>query len=160
MQDRTSIPFHERFMRAALAEAEAAAERGDTAAGSVVTYRNEIIAASGNRIASASNPLAHAEITAINGALAKIGHERLRESTLYATMEPCPMCGWAIHLARIGTVVLGAPIHALGRTDLGSYSLDRLARWTGQPITIVSGVLEQECIAFRRAWQERTRRLV
>jgi tRNA(adenine34) deaminase len=160
MQDPTSIAVHEQFMRVALAQAQAAADRGDTAAGSVVTYRNEIIAAAGNRIGSASNPLAHAEIAAINESLAKLGHDGLREATLYATMEPCPMCGWAIHLARISTVVLGAPIHALGRTDLGGYSLGGLARWTGQPMTIVSGILEQECIAFRRAWQERTHRLV
>jgi hypothetical protein len=68
------------------------------------------------------------------------------------------MCGWAIHLAGIGTVVLGARHRALGRTDLGGYSLEGLLAWTGQRMTIVTGILEAECTAFRRAWQERSGR--
>ena len=70
------------------------------------------------------------------------------------------MCAWAIHLAGIGTVVLGARHEALGRTDLGHYSLEGLLLMTGQSMTIVTGILEAECTAFRRAWQERSGRLV
>jgi tRNA(adenine34) deaminase len=155
-----SQAVHERFIRAALAEARQAAARGDTAVGALVAIGEQIVAIGSSRVASAGNPLAHAEMEVIAEACARLGRARLRECTLYATMEPCPMCGWAIHLAGIGTVVLGARHRALGRTDLGGYSLDGLMRSTNQSLTIVSGILEAECTSFRRAWQERTGRLV
>jgi tRNA(adenine34) deaminase len=160
MPDDESQTIHERFMRTALAEARKAADRGDTAVGSLVTCANDIVAIGSSRVESTDNPLAHAEMAVITEACATLGRARLRECTLYVTMEPCPMCGWAIHLSGIGTVVLGARHHALGRTDLGGYSLEGLVRWTGQSMTIVPGILEAECTAFRRAWQERTNRLV
>jgi hypothetical protein len=70
------------------------------------------------------------------------------------------MCGWAIRLAAIGIVVLGARHQAFGRTDLGRYSLEALLRMTGQSMTIVTGILEAWGTAFRRAWRERSGRLV
>jgi tRNA(adenine34) deaminase len=160
MSDGTPAVMHERFMRAALEEAHKAAARGDTAVAALVTRGNEIVAVAGGRVESTDDPRAHAEMTVIGEACARIGRGRLRECTLYATMGPCPMCGWAIHLAGIGTVVLGARHRALGRVDLGDYSLEGLLRMTGQSMAIVSGVLEAECTAFRRAWQERTGRLM
>jgi len=156
--DTTEI--HQRFMRAALDEARQAAQRGDTAVASLIAHRGEILAISGNRVHTTGDPRAHAEMAAIGEVCARVGGARLRECTLYTTMEPCPMCGWAIHLAGIGTVVLGARHRALGRTDLGGYSLEELLRMTGQSMTIVTGILEAECTAFRRDWQERSGRLV
>lgn len=158
MPDDGSTATHERFMRAALEEAQKAADRGDTAVAALITRGGEIIAVSGGLVESSGDPRAHAEMTVIGEASRQLGRGRLRECTLYTTMEPCPMCGWAIHLAAIGTVVLGARHRALGRTDLGRYSLEDLLTWTGQSMAIVTGILEAECTAFRRAWQERSGR--
>jgi tRNA(adenine34) deaminase len=160
MPNDSSTAIHERFMRAALEEAQRAAENGDTAVAALVTHGDEIVAISGGRVDTTGDPRAHAEMTVIGEACGRLGRARLHECTLYTTMEPCPMCGWAIHLAGIGTLVLGARHQALGRTDLGRYSLEGLLRMTGQSMTIVTGILEAECTAFRRAWQERSGRLV
>jgi len=160
MPEDGSRGIHERFMRAALDEAQRAAEQGDTAVAALITHGGEIVAISGGRVETTGDPRAHAEMTVIGESCGRLGRARLRECTLYTTMEPCPMCGWAIHLAGIGSVVLGARHQALGRTDLGRYSLEGLLCMTGQSMAIVSGILEDECMAFRRAWQKRTGRLV
>lgn len=160
MPDNGSREIHEMFMWAALDEAKKAAARGDTAVGALIACDDACVAVGASYTDSTGNPLAHAEMDVIGKACANLGRTRLRDCTLYATMEPCPMCAWAIHLAGIGTIVLGARHDALGRTDLGGYSLEGLMGWTGQSMTIVSAVLESECTVFRREWQERTGRLV
>jgi tRNA(adenine34) deaminase len=160
MANDGSTAIHEPFMRAALEEAQRAAEHGDTAVSALVTHDGEIFAISGSRVDATGDPHAHAETTVIGEACGQLGRARLRECTLYTTMEPCPMCGWAIHLAEIGTVVLGARHQPLGRTNLGRYSREALLRMAGQSTTIVTGILEAEYTAFRRAWQERSGRLV
>ena len=115
MPDDRSSAIHERFMRAALEEAQRAAEHGDTAMAALVTHGGQIVAMLGGRVNTTGDPRAHDEMTVIGVACGRLGRERLRDCTLYTTMEPCPMCGWAIHLAGIGTVVLGARHQALGR---------------------------------------------
>ena len=159
MPDNGPPALHERFMRAALEEAQRAAERGDTGVAALLTHGGEIVSLSGSRVDSTGDPRAHAEMTVIGEACGRLGRARLCECTLYTTMEPCPMCAWAILLAGIGTVVLGARHQALGRIDVGTYSLEGLLGMTGRSMTVLT-VLEAECTEFRRAWQERSGRLV
>lgn len=96
-------------MARALAEAEAAAARGEVPVGAVVTdVDGQVLAAAGNRVEELNDPSAHAEILAIRAAAAKIGAPRLVECDLYVTLEPCPMCATAISFARIRRLVFGA----------------------------------------------------
>lgn len=95
-------------MRAALREAEAAAERGEVPVGCVILRGGEVIAAAGNRVEELADPTAHAELLAIRAAAAKLGEPRLVDCDLYVTLEPCPMCAAAISFARIRRVYFGA----------------------------------------------------
>ena len=97
-------------MRIALAEAQAAADRGEAPIGAVVAdpATGEVIAKAGNGPIGAHDPTAHAEILALREAAAKLGNYRLTGLTLYVTLEPCAMCAGAISHARIGRLVFGA----------------------------------------------------
>ncbi|MCC5973521.1 MAG: nucleoside deaminase [Rubellimicrobium sp.] len=96
-------------MEVALAEARAAAARGEVPVGAVVVDpAGRIVAQAGNRVRELSDPTAHAEILAIRAACAAAGFERLGGHDLYVTLEPCPMCAAAISFARIGRLYYGA----------------------------------------------------
>jgi tRNA(Arg) A34 adenosine deaminase TadA len=89
-------------MLRALAEAEAAAARGEVPVGAVIAGPDgALLAAAGNRTRELSDPTAHAELLAIRAACAMLGMERLIGCDLYVTLEPCPMCATAISFARI-----------------------------------------------------------
>ena len=96
-------------MDRALAEARAAALRGEVPVGAVVVAPSgEILAATGNRTRELSDPTAHAELLAIRQAARAAGSERLTGCDLYVTLEPCPMCASAISQARIARLYYGA----------------------------------------------------
>ncbi len=96
------------FMRQALAEAEAAAARGEVPVGAVVVRGEEVIAAAGNRTLELRDPSAHAEMRAIRQAARTLDSERLGDCDLYVTLEPCAMCAAAISFARIRRLYFGA----------------------------------------------------
>jgi tRNA(adenine34) deaminase len=98
---------HELFMEQALALAESAAREGEVPVGTVVVHDGKIIGRGANRREQDQDPTAHAEITAIRQAAKHLGSFRLEETTIYVTLEPCPMCAGAIVNARIPTVVFG-----------------------------------------------------
>ncbi|WP_417723500.1 nucleoside deaminase [Salipiger sp.] len=96
-------------MEAALAEARAAAQRGEVPVGAVVVAPSgDIVATAGNRTRELTDPTAHAEVLALRAACAAIGSERLIDHDLYVTLEPCPMCAAAISFARIRRLYYGA----------------------------------------------------
>jgi tRNA(adenine34) deaminase len=99
----------EEMMELALAEAERAAGHGDVPIGAVVAREGEPIAAAGNERELRSDPTAHAEILALRAASELLGGWRIPDSTLYVTLEPCPMCAGAIVLARVPRVVFATP---------------------------------------------------
>ena len=102
-------PHVESHMQTALAEAEAAAERGEVPVGAVVIAADgTMLARAGNRTRELSDPTAHAEMLAIRAACARLGSERLMDADLYVTLEPCPMCATAISFARIRRLYFGA----------------------------------------------------
>jgi tRNA(adenine34) deaminase len=96
------------FMRAALEEARAAAERGEVPVGAVITIDGAIVARAGNRTVADCDPAAHAEIIVLRDAARAIRNYRLLGATLYVTIEPCAMCAGAMIQARIGRLVYGA----------------------------------------------------
>lgn len=98
------------YMPAALAEARAAAERGEVPVGAVITdAKGQIIAADGNRTKELNDPTAHAEVLTLRAACTHFGTDRLPEGcTLWVTLEPCAMCATAASYARIGRICYGA----------------------------------------------------
>lgn len=95
-------------MEAALAEARAAAARGEVPVGAVVVRDGAVLAAAGNRTREDADPTAHAEMLALRRAAAVLGSERLTGCDLYVTLEPCAMCAGAIAAARIARLYYGA----------------------------------------------------
>lgn len=96
-------------MDMALAEARAAAARGEVPVGAVIVAPDgRIVAREGNRTRQLTDPTAHAEVLAIRAACAAAGSERLAGHDLYVTLEPCAMCAAAIAAARIGRLYYGA----------------------------------------------------
>jgi tRNA(adenine34) deaminase len=140
----------EEFMRLALAQAEGAAERGETPIGAVVARDDEVIAAAGNERELRADPTAHAEVLALRAAAALLGGWRIPDSTLYVTLEPCAMCAGAIVLARVPRVVFAAADPKAGAA--GSV-LDVLGepRLNHRP-EVVAGVLAAEASALLRAF--------
>jgi tRNA(Arg) A34 adenosine deaminase TadA len=96
-------------MELALAEARAAAERGEVPIGAVIVRADgTLLAAAGNRTEADRDPTAHAEMLAIRAAALAVGAPRLIDCDLYVTLEPCPMCAQAISFARLRRVYYGA----------------------------------------------------
>ncbi|MEG6508726.1 nucleoside deaminase [Methyloligella sp. 2.7D] len=96
-------------MDLALAEAEAAAKRGEVPVGAVlVSASGEVLASAGNCGKALNDPTAHAEMMVIREAAAKLGSERLTDCDLYVTLEPCAMCAAAISFARVRRLYFGA----------------------------------------------------
>jgi tRNA(Arg) A34 adenosine deaminase TadA len=96
-------------MEIALAEARAAAERGEVPVGAVVTAADgTMLARAGNRMEELCDPSAHAELLALRAAAALRGEPRLPDCDLTVTLEPCPMCAAAVGLFRVRRLVFGA----------------------------------------------------
>lgn len=97
-------------MARALAEAEAAAARGEAPVGAVIVDpAGRLLAAAGNRTRELSDPTAHAEVLAIRAACALLGSDRLPGCDLHVTLEPCAMCAGAVAHARLRRLYYGAP---------------------------------------------------
>lgn len=120
-EDLDHMPATQSPMALALAEAEAAAARGEVPIGAAVTGPDgAVLAASGNRTRELADPTAHAEILAIRTACAELQSERLVGCDLYVTLEPCPMCAAAISFARIRRLYYGAPDPKGGGVEHGA----------------------------------------
>ncbi|BAN69294.1 tRNA adenosine(34) deaminase TadA [endosymbiont of unidentified scaly snail isolate Monju] len=98
----------EHWMRHALALARRAEAEGEVPVGAVLVRDGEPIGEGWNRPIGEHDPSAHAEIMALRAAGKAVGNYRLPDSTLYVTLEPCPMCAGAIVHARVARVVFGA----------------------------------------------------
>jgi tRNA(adenine34) deaminase len=135
-------------MGLALEQARLAAGHGDVPIGAAILRGEEVLAVAGNERELRGDPTAHAELLAIRAAAEALGGWRLPGTTLYVTLEPCAMCAGAIVLARIPTVVYGAPDPKAGAA--GSV-LDVLSEpaLNHRP-EVVSGVREEECAALLR----------
>jgi tRNA(adenine34) deaminase len=138
-------------MRAALAEAAAAAGTGDVPVGAVVLdAAGTVVARSRNRREADADPTAHAEIVAIRAAARAVGGWRLNGHTLVVTLEPCTMCAGAITAARLSRLVFGAPDPRAGA--VGSlWDVVRDQRLAPVP-EVIGGVLSDECLKVIRTF--------
>lgn len=138
--------IQEKYMKAALKQAEKALALGEVPIGCVIVHEGKIIGRGYNRRNTDKNTLAHAEITAINKASKKIGDWRLEECTLYVTLEPCQMCAGAIVQARVTEVVMGCmnPKAGCGGSILNILEMPQF----NHQVQVSRGILEEECSAI------------
>ena len=127
-----------RFMRLALAEAEAAYEEGEIPVGAVIVSHGVVIARAHNQTETLHDVTAHAEMLAITAAADRLGGKYLTDCTLYVTVEPCVMCAGAIGWAQVSRVVYGADDEKRGFSRFAPQALHPKA-------TVTSHLRETEC---------------
>jgi len=137
-------------MKAALEEARAATEHGDVPAGCVIVREGRIVARAHNRREADRDPTAHAELLALRAAAAALGAWRLTGCTVYATLEPCPMCAGALVLARVDRLVYGCADPKGGACG-SLYDLPRDGRLNHR-VAVTSGILENDCGTLLRTF--------
>ena len=134
-------------MRLAIAEAHAAAARGEVPVGAaLVASDGEVLAVAGNRTLELKDPTAHAEMLVIREAARSLGSERLIGCDLHVTLEPCAMCAAAISFARVRRVYFGAGDEKMGAVEHGP-------RFFSQPTChhapeVYGGIGENEAVAL------------
>jgi tRNA(adenine34) deaminase len=149
MHDATANSADWQAMGLALEQARLAEGHGDVPIGAAILGADGApLALAGNERELRRDPTAHAEILAIRTAAEALGGWRLPQATLYVTLEPCAMCAGAIVLARLPTVVIGAPDPKAGAA--GSV-LDVLAEpaLNHRP-EVRAGIREEECATLLR----------
>ena len=142
-------------MRLALDEAAKAQTHDDVPIGAVMVRDGEILASAGNERELRADPTAHAEILVLRAAAEKLGSWRLGGTTLYVTLEPCPMCAGAIVLGRVPRLVYGAQDPRAG----AAYSLYNIVQdpRLNHSVELVTGVLEEESAELLRSFFEQKR---
>jgi tRNA(adenine34) deaminase len=144
------------MMRRALLAAEDAAEKGEVPVGAVVARGEEILVVAANERETTGDPTAHAELLAIRRASAAIGGWRLTGCTLYATLEPCPMCAGAAHASRLSRLVYATPDPKAGYAGtLHNVPSDKRLNHT---LIVEGGLLEEKGAALLRDFFKNRRR--
>jgi len=134
---------HSHWMELAFREAEKAYARKEIPVGAVVILNNQIIGRGYNQREALNDPTAHAEMIAITAAANHVANWRLKEATIYVTLEPCPMCAGAILNARIPKLVFGADDHDHGGCG-GAVQLCS-GNYLNHKVEIIGGILELKC---------------
>ena len=137
-------------MHRALALAARAEANGEVPVGALLVRGDEVVGEGWNRPIASHDPTAHAEIIAMRAAGQALGNYRLLDTTLYVTMEPCPMCAGALMHARVKRLVYGAPDLRAGAVGTvidvpGSAAVNHA-------LEVTRGVLEAECRAVLQAF--------
>ena len=132
-----------KYMQMAIDEGLKARALGEVPIGAIIVRDGKVIARAHNLRETTQNAVTHAELSAIQDACREIGNWRLEETTLYVTLEPCPMCAGAILQSRIPRVVYGA-------RDPKGGCVDSLYRLLNDPrfnheCEVIEGVLGSEC---------------
>ena len=131
------------YMSEALKEAAKAFDADEVPVGAVIVHEGMVIARAHNQIKLLRDPTAHAEMIAITQAASYLGSERLLNSTLYVTIEPCAMCSGAMVLARIKRLVYGADDLKTGASG-SVFNITRNSRLNHR-ITVSRGLFKEEC---------------
>jgi len=130
-------------MEGALRLALAASVREEVPVGAIIVREGDVLAEAHNEMVLRGDPTAHAEILAIQRALAKVQSDRLSDATLFVTLEPCAQCAGAMVLAKLSRVVFGAYD---GRAGMAGSVFD-LLRHPGlnHGVEVIGGVMAEEC---------------
>ncbi|RXQ97832.1 tRNA adenosine(34) deaminase TadA [Vibrio cholerae] len=146
----------EQFMRRAIVLAAQAEAQGEVPVGAVLVRDGEIIAEGWNGSITNHDATAHAEIEVIRKAGKALSNYRLLDTTLYVTLEPCPMCAGALLHSRVKRIVYGAPDLKAGAvgTVMDLFSSQAAYHYA----TVEKGLLEEECRAQLQAFFQRRRK--
>ena len=139
----TGMEMHHIYMGMAVEEAKRAYNLGEVPVGAVIVKNGKPIGKGHNLKETLKDPTAHAEIMALREAARYENSWRILDSTMYVTLEPCPMCAGAIVLARIPSLVIGAK-------DPRTGAAGSTMNLTGNPglnhrVNVVFGVREEQC---------------
>jgi tRNA(adenine34) deaminase len=140
----------EAWMARALALAAHAEALGEVPVGAVVVADGVLLGAGWNQSIAARDPTAHAEIVALRAAAHRRDNHRLPGTTLYVTLEPCPMCAGAIVQARVARVVFGARDPRAGAAGSVFQLLDHAA--LNHRAVVSAGVAEAACARILSAF--------
>jgi tRNA(adenine34) deaminase len=143
-------------MRVALQLAAKAGARGEVPVAAIAVRGGERIAAASNRMEAAGDATAHAEMLCLGTAARRVGSWRLTDVSVYATLEPCPMCASAMVLCRLGRLVYAAPDPKKGADGSAYRLLDHPAN--NHRVQVVKGVLEDEAATMLSAFFKDVRR--
>ena len=146
----------EAYMDLALALAQQGETEGEVPVGAIVVAPSgEIIGRGYNSPIASQDPTAHAEIVALREAARTLGNYRLAGCTLYATLEPCPMCAGAAVHARVARLVFGARDLRFG----GVRSKFQLAdsELLNHRMAIAEGVRAPQCVDLLESFFRRRR---
>lgn len=149
--DPADLSQDEHYMRQAMLLARRAEAEGEVPVGALLVLEDEVIGEGWNRPISSHDPTAHAEITALRAAGLRRQNYRLPGSTLYVTLEPCPMCAGAIVHARVRRVVFGATDPKGGAAGSVFDLLPSDQRFN-HAVVVQGGVLEQETAELLRGF--------
>lgn len=138
------------YMHLAIAQAQAAALRGEVPVGALVVLDDRILAAAGNRTITDCDATAHAEIVALREASRKIGNHRLTGTSIFVTVEPCAMCAGALVQARVTRLVYGADEPKGGAIRSCMQVLNAPA--LNHRVEVVSGVLAAESVQLLQSF--------
>ena len=135
-------------MRLALEQANRARAAGEVPVGALLVSADRVIAGGANHPIASSDPTAHAEIEALRSGGRALGSYRLTDTTLYVTLEPCPMCAMAIVHARVRRLVFGAwdPRAGAAGSVTDIFALPGL----NHRVDVFGGVLMEECGSLLR----------
>ena len=153
--DAVRVAVDREWMRRALALADKAAAVGEVPVGAVLVRDGQELGSGWNAPVGSNDPTAHAEVMALRTAAAAVSNYRLPGSTLYATMEPCPMCAGAIVQARVARVVYAARDERWGAVEsvfeiLGSRRLNHHVNCEGGLLAEESARRLKDFFAARR----------
>jgi len=142
-------------MAAALEEARRAASSGEVPVGAAVLRGDTVVVCAHNESVTRRDPTAHAELLAVQQALARLQTDRLNDCTLYVTLEPCAQCAGAIVLAKVGRVVYGTQDLRAGMAG-SVYDLLRHPRLNHRP-EVVGGLMAEDCAELLKRFFESRR---
>ena len=137
---------HDTYMEEALKEATKALDKDEVPVGAVIVHDGKIIARAHNQIKLLKDPTAHAEMIAITQAAAHLSNERLIDTVMYVTVEPCSMCAGALVLARVKRLVYGAADPKTGAC--GSIMDITRDKRLNHRLEVVAGVRKEDCASL------------
>ena len=143
-------------MELALAEAKQAAAEGEVPIGAILVLAGEVIAAAHNRRETDQDATAHAEMLVIQAGCRKLGRWRLSGTTMFVTIEPCPMCAGALVMSRIDRLVYGSPDSRAGAVESIFNVVQHPA--LNHRLVVTAGVRQEECAAVIQAFFRERRR--